>query len=117
MPLTGGFSDALKDQDGDYDVAYVALFAIATAVFAAIPFLCLMTAIAFFKCEPIIQQGITPIICTFDPQPVGIAIGAVCTGFATALGALAGYMAATRNIRRVSTSSMTTETQTSEATK
>jgi hypothetical protein len=98
MPIEGNWlQQAMKDNEGDYDVAYVALFGVALAVFLTLPFLCIMSMISYFRCVPIIKDGITPIICNFDPQPLGIAIGAVCGGFATALASLAGYMAATRN--------------------
>jgi hypothetical protein len=34
--------------------------------------------------------------CAFDPGPVGTSVGMICGGFATALAALAAYMAATK---------------------
>lgn len=84
------FREAITE-DGVVDVAYLALFWLMVMVLGAITFACVMTAAAFLRCTG---------ACTFDPQPLGIAVGAICTGFATALGALAGYMVATRHDRK-----------------
>jgi hypothetical protein len=85
------FREAITDTDGIVDVSYLALFWVLVSVLGAITFVCVMTLVAFLRCSS---------NCAFDPQPLGIAVGAICTGFATALGALAGYMAATRHDRR-----------------
>lgn len=88
-------TESLKDEQGRYDVAYVSLFSIAASVFWVIPFLCTMSWYAFYKCQPVFNDKVQ-ILCTYDPQPLGVAVGAVCGGFATALAALSAYMAATR---------------------
>lgn len=82
------FREAIVDASGQVDVAYLALFWVMVSVLSAIAFVCLMSAAVFLRCT----QN-----CAFDPQPLGMAIGAICAGFATALGALAGYMVATRS--------------------
>lgn len=87
---------ALTDDRGQWDVAFIALFAVGLAVFLTIPFICLLSAAAYFRCVPYVREGAVVAACVFDPQPLGIAIGAVCGGFATSIGALAAYMAATR---------------------
>ena len=79
------FRGSCTDENGHWDVAYVSLFGVGTAVICAIPFMCLMALASWLRCS-----------CTFDPQPLGVAIGATCGGFATAVGGLAAYMAATR---------------------
>lgn len=84
------FREAITDADGLVDVSYLALFWVMVSVLGAITFICAMSVVAFIRCTA---------NCLFDPQPLGIAVGAICTGFATALGALAGYMAATRRDR------------------
>lgn len=86
-PAVGIFRQAITDTDGLVDVAYLALFWVMVVVLGAIFFVCAMSLAAFIRCKE---------NCAFDPQPVGIAIGAICSGFATALGALGLYMAATR---------------------
>lgn len=81
------FREAITDSSGVVDVSYLALFWVMVSVLGAITFVCAMTAIVFLRCNA---------NCTFDPQPLGFAVGAICAGFATALGSLAGYMLATR---------------------
>lgn len=78
---------ALTDEAGQYDIAYIGMGALIVIVLGAIPSLLLMAVWALYAGK------------TFDPQPLGVAIGAVCAGFAAALGSLAGYMAATRKPR------------------
>ena len=85
----------LTDSEGRYDVAYVSLFWVMAAVCNAIVVMCAVAAIAYFRCRVFEVNGVT-VNCAYDPQPLGIAIGAACGGFATALAALAGYMVATR---------------------
>lgn len=75
---------ALTDADGEFDVANIGLAVLIVLVLGSIPSLILMVALALYHERP------------FDPQPLGIAIGAICTGFATALGAFAAYQAATK---------------------
>ena len=87
--------ESISDEHGVADVAYVSLFIIVFAVLGAIAFVCLMSAVSFCMCHEL-PMTTPPTLCRFDPQPLGIAVGAICTGFATALGALAAYMAATR---------------------
>jgi hypothetical protein len=62
-----------------------------------------MSAIDYRACAPVLTisnstdaatRNIVP--CRYDPLPMGQAIGLVFAGFASLLGALAGYMAATR---------------------
>ncbi len=81
------FREAIVDTSGQVDVANLALFWLMFAVLSTITFMCFMVAFVFWRCTA---------NCTFDPQPLGMAIGAACAGFATALGALAAYMLAVR---------------------
>jgi hypothetical protein len=101
----GIFREAVTDSDGLVDVAYLALFWVMSAVLSSILFICVMSAISYARCTPMAAQvfGVAPtqtiipaVTCSFDPQPVGIAVGAICGGFATALIALATYMGLTR---------------------
>ncbi len=85
----------LTDDDGRYDVAFVSLFCVMGAVVNTIVTMCVVSTFAYLRCRSFEVNGVI-VNCTYDPQPLGIAIGAVCGGFATALGALAGYMLATR---------------------
>ena len=78
------FQEAIRDEHGLVDVAYLSLYWLMAHVLGAIVFVCVLALWAFWRND------------TFDPQALGIAIGAICGGFATALGALAAYMLATR---------------------
>jgi hypothetical protein len=93
--LFGIFREAIRDEKGLVDVAYLSLYVVTLLVLGAITFTCLMTAWSFISCIEVLDIK-PPILCRFDPQPLGIAVGAICGGFATALAALAAYMAATR---------------------
>jgi len=85
----------LIDDNGRYDVAYVSLFGIMAAVLSSVVVMCTVSTMAYFRCQVFTVNGVI-VNCTYDPQPLGTAIGFACGGFATALGALAGYMMATR---------------------
>ncbi len=85
----------LTDDNGRYDVAFVSLFWVMVTVCSSISAMTAVSVFAYFRCRVFEVGGVT-VNCTYDPQPLGIAIGAACGGFATALGALAGYMLATR---------------------
>lgn len=87
---------ALTDSHGVYDVAYISLFAISLSILGTVPFLCIAAWISYSRCVPVVSERLPLVTCSFNPEPLGIAIGAIAAGFATALGALAGYMAATR---------------------
>lgn len=83
--------ESISDENGLADVAYVGFFMVGGAVVSAIVAMTVTAVVAaYVRCRA------SAAACTFDPQPLGIAIGAACTGLATALGALAGYMVATR---------------------
>jgi uncharacterized membrane protein len=91
--------EAISDVDGMADAAYIVVLWVAIGVLCSIAFICIMSAISYFRCYTIadVGQGIrAQVPCVYDPWPTGSAIGAVCTAFAALLGALAGYMAATR---------------------
>lgn len=78
----GIFRQAISDTDGVVDVSYLALFMVMAWVLGAITFLCVMSVWVFWRCK---------VSCAFDMQAFGMSVGAICAGFATALGALAGY--------------------------
>ena len=99
----GWLREAISDSDGVADVAYVSVLLITVGVLAAFSFVCLMSLIAYFRCDQIVDvgQGVrAAIACPFDPQPIGIALGAIGAAFAAVLGSLAGYMAATRRNKK-----------------
>jgi hypothetical protein len=95
----GWLHEAVTDENGVVDAAYVAVMWALAAVCGTVIFLCAMSAISYFNCYVIADVGggtRAQVPCSFDPQPVGVAIGAVLAAFAGMIGALAGYMAATR---------------------
>jgi hypothetical protein len=101
----------LTDGEGRFDVAYVSLFGVMGAVIGSIAVMCAMSIVAYMRCTPIVRETAALVTCTYDPQPLGIAIAAVCGGFATALGALAGYMLATRSRPGVTTTTVASHSE------
>lgn len=95
--------EAISDEQGLADMAYVAIGVLTTAACFALTFVCVMSAISYHQCGPVTtvvnssgHQVTTQTACTFDPLPVGQASALIFGAFATLIGALAGYMAATR---------------------
>lgn len=77
---------AITDDNGEIDVGNLGLFVLIGLVLSAIP----------FACAAVLARAILSvwhIDFTFDVQALGIAIGAICSGFATAIG---GWGAARR---------------------
>lgn len=78
---------AITDDNGEVDVGNLGLFALIGLVLGVIPLLC----------AGVIAHGVLAACCRvdlpFDAQALGIAVGAVCSGFATAIG---GWGAARR---------------------
>lgn len=81
------FREAVVDERGQVDVANLALFWLMVSVLGAITFACGMSFLSWLAaCRGLAQQ------CAYDPQPLGIAVAAICGGFGVALGALGSYM-------------------------
>lgn len=106
---------AISDAEGLADMAYIVIGALAVSAMFALAFIFSMSAIDYRNCQPTISistavkgaegtdlaaaassdsRHITP--CRFDPLPVGQAAGLIFGAFGALIGALAGYMAATR---------------------
>lgn len=83
-PDVGWLKGAATDERGLWDAAYISLMVLAAMVALTVVYEMVMIALAWRTGK------------AYDPQPLGLAVGAICAGFASALGALAGYMAATR---------------------
>lgn len=89
--------DAIVDARGQVDVANLALVWLFISVLGAITFACAMELWAYARCSPTPAQVVNNVViqattCAFDPQPLGLAVGAICGGFATCLTALAIYI-------------------------
>jgi len=90
MATTPGVPDgnwlrgAATDERGLWDAAYISVLALAGLVVLTVVVEIALVVVAWHTGKP------------YDPQPLGVAVAAVCGGFATAIGGLAGYMAATR---------------------
>lgn len=81
------FREAIVDEKGQVDVVNVALFWLMLTVLGAITFACVMSFFSWLaSCRGAAHQ------CSYDPQSLGIAVGAICTGFSTAVGAVGAYM-------------------------
>lgn len=85
--VLGVFQQAIRDEKGQVDVAYLAVFYLMVSVLGAISVVCFLDAAIVLSC--VFGHGMK---CTYDPQALGIAVGAICGGFAAALGALGAYM-------------------------
>lgn len=106
------FQSALRDENGQGDIAYISMGALGLAVLGPILVMTWLDAYVVMKCEPkqiVLKDSVTLVECKYDPQPLGTAIGLACGGFGVLLGALAGYMAATR--KPAGSSTTTTRTQ------
>jgi hypothetical protein len=77
------FREAVVDANGQVDVANLGFYWVTVHVLGAIVFVCAMSAWSFARCEA---------HCTFDPQPLGVAVVAILGGYATTLAALGTYM-------------------------
>lgn len=94
--------EACSDSDKQVDMAYIVIGGLAVSAICALAFIFTMSAVDYMSCQPqiVISNGdqntrmITP--CKFDPLPVGQAAGLIFGAFSALIGALAGYMAATR---------------------
>lgn len=75
---------AATDERGYWDAAYICVLVLGALVVLTVLGELALVAAAWKTGK------------AYDPQPLGVAVAAVCGGFATALGGLAGYMAATR---------------------
>jgi hypothetical protein len=97
--MMGWLREAIQDENGVADAAYVSIMWALVSVVGTVLFLCVLSLISYMRCYNIadVGQGVrAQVPCVFDPQPLGVAIGAVLAAFAGLIGALAGYMAATR---------------------
>jgi len=91
--------EAISDNDGLADMAYVAIGWLVAIMVGSIVFLCSMSAISYSRCTVIVDvgQGVRSAVpCTYDPNPLGIAIAACLGAFGSPIGALALYMGQTR---------------------
>lgn len=92
-------SEAIRDENQQVDAAYVAVLWALAGALSSSTFILTMSAISYFRCYTIADVGggiRAQVPCIYDPQPVGVAIASIFAAFAALLGALAGYMAATR---------------------
>lgn len=102
----GLLSQAMRDENGQGDIAYISVAWVTMAAIGSAVFVCVMSVIDYWTCAPVttITQGgekLTSVVpCRFDPLPLGQALGLIFAAYAALLGALAGYMAATRRRER-----------------
>ena len=99
--------EAISDDQGHADMAYVAIGMLTVGALGALAFVFFMSALSFHDCKPtlVVVQGAQSVTnvtsCAFDPLPVGQAAGLIFGAFAALIGSLAGYMAATRKPRLI----------------
>ena len=94
--------EAISDEKGLADMAYIVIGALAVGALMALGYIFVMATISFVQCHPSTTIGkgdagvISVVSCAFDPLPIGQAAGLIFGAFGALIGALAGYMAATR---------------------
>lgn len=94
--------EAISDDHGIADMAYVSIGGLVLAMVGSVVFLCTMSAVSYARCEQIVDVGKPPdltraaIPCNYDPNPLGLAIAACLAAFGSPIGALALYMGQTR---------------------
>lgn len=113
--------EAISDEKGSADAAYVSILGLVMTMVGSIAFLCAMSAVSYARCDVIVDvgQGVRAAIpCPYDPNPLGIAIAACLGAFGSPIGALALYMGQTRRreaakpepVTTTATATVTTET-------
>jgi ribose/xylose/arabinose/galactoside ABC-type transport system permease subunit len=95
----GWLREAISDETGQADISYVAIASLTGAAIGSLTFISVMAAVAYFRCIPLIKPDVV-VNCSFDPLPMGQAAGLIFTAFAALIGALSGYMVATRKPRQ-----------------
>ncbi len=92
--------EAISDENNLVDMAYVAIGMLCVGALTTLAFVCIMAVVSYSRCIQIdASHGVGAVItapCVFDPLPIGQAAGLIFAAFAALIGALAGYMAATR---------------------
>lgn len=94
--------EAISDDRGRADMAYIVIGMLALAAIASLIFIFYMSAHDYNRCKPHTtvatgEQNVTSVVpCRFDPLPIGQSAGLIFGAFGALIGALAGYMAATR---------------------
>lgn len=91
--------EAISDNDGLADIAYISIAWLVAIMVLSITFLCAMSAVSYLRCTEIVDvgQGVRSAVpCKYDPQPLGTSIAACLAAFGSPIGALALYMAQTR---------------------
>lgn len=100
------FRGAITDRDGLIDSGYLGAFFVMAVVVGAVPFMCLLSAFTLYFSPT----------HSVDVQALGVGIGAVCAGFATAIGAVGlfrmGDRPRTGTTTTTTASAATTETET-----
>jgi hypothetical protein len=90
--------EAISDEAGMADIAYIAIGALTTGALGSLAFISLMSAIAYFQCTPLVKPDVV-VNCIYDPLPMGQAAGLIFGAFGALIASLAGYMVATRTPR------------------
>ena len=91
--------EAISDEGGLADIAYISIAWLVAVMAGSVLFLCVMSAVSYTRCTEIVEvgQGVRSAIpCKYDPNPLGLAIAACLGAFGSPIGALALYMAQTR---------------------
>ncbi len=91
--------EAISDEKGSADMAYVSIGGLILVMVGSIVFLCTMSAVSYGRCTQVVEvskEQRAAIPCSYDPNPLGLAIAACLGAFGSPIGALALYMGQTR---------------------
>jgi hypothetical protein len=110
--------EAISDENHLADMAYISIGAIAALLVGTVVYLCTMSTVSYVRCIQIdasSSHGILTAPCVFDPWPLASGIAAAIGAFGAPIGALAGYMAATRRQAKSTTTQTIQSVQTQES--
>jgi Na+/proline symporter len=103
--------EAISDEKGQADMAYISIGGLILVMLGSIAFLCSMSAISYARCTQIVdvsKDQRAAVACTYDPNPLGLAIAACLGAFGSPIAALAMYMGQTRRREVPPASTVTT---------
>jgi heme/copper-type cytochrome/quinol oxidase subunit 2 len=91
--------ESVSDEHKQVDIAYVSIAVVVVIMAVSVAFICSMSVVVYARCTQVVDvgQGVRAAIpCEWDAWGVGSAVAAILAAFTGPVGALAGYMAATR---------------------
>lgn len=91
--------EAISDSDGLADMAYVSIGGLTVSAITTLGYIIGMETVSYFRCTQIVDVAKNvraAVPCQFNSLPIGQAASLIFAAYAALIGALAGYMVATR---------------------